>query len=224
VTRFSRLERLEHLGAMLTFILLVATGLPQTAPDNGVALWLIQLFGGVAPTRLVHRTTGFIFVALLVLHIARGVIGIARTRTLPAIIPRRHDFFDALAMARHILQGTPRPKAGKFDGTEKFEYWGLFFGGIIMSVTGVVLVFPELVTEVFPGIVVAALRVVHGLEATFAVLVVLLWHSYGVLLRPEIFPLDTSMFTGKISLDRLREEHELEFDEIFPDGAPADAD
>jgi hypothetical protein len=47
------------------------------------------------------------------------------------------------------------------------------------------------------------------------VLVVLLWHSYGVILRPEVFPLDTSIFTGKISLERLREEHALEYERIF---------
>jgi len=58
----------------------------------------------------------------------------------------------------------------------------------------------------------------HGLEATFAVLVVVLWHSYGVILRPEVFPLDKSIFTGKISLERLREEHALEYERIFGTG------
>ena len=74
-----------------------------------------------------------------------------------------------------------------------------------MSGSGLVLLFPELFTQVLPGILIAAIRTMHGLEATFAVLVVVLWHSYGVIFRPEIFPLDTTIFTGKISLERLRE-------------------
>jgi hypothetical protein len=66
-----------------------------------------------------------------------------------------------------------------------------------------------------PGGVIAAGRVLHGLEGTFAVLVVILWHSWSVILRPEIFPLDKSIFTGKIDLERLREEHALEYERIF---------
>ena len=38
--------------------------------------------------------------------------------------------------------------------------------------------------------------------------------NYSVL-RPEVFPLDTSIFTGKISLARLKEEHALEYEQIF---------
>jgi formate dehydrogenase subunit gamma len=41
------------------------------------------------------------------------------------------------------------------------------------------------------------------------------WHTYGVILRPEIFPLDTTIFTGKMSVERLKEEHTLEYERIF---------
>jgi hypothetical protein len=46
-------------------------------------------------------------------------------------------------------------------------------------------------------------------------MVVVLWHSYGVILRPEVFPIDTSIFTGKISIERLEEEHGLEYDKLI---------
>jgi hypothetical protein len=82
------------------------------------------------------------------------------------------------------------------------------------------LLFPEVVSWVIPGSVIAAGRVLHGLEGTFAVLVVILWHTWSVILRPEIFPLDKSIFTGKIALDRLHEEHPLEYERIFGTGSP----
>jgi len=217
VTRFSLTERLEHFGAMITFSLLVVTGLPQVGPATWLGQSIIAVFGGISSTRLLHRGTGFAFVALLLVHLVRGINAVIRSRSLPHISPRKQDFVDGVDMVRHLLWNTPRPKAGKFDASEKFEYWGLFFGGIIMCVTGVALVFPELVTQVLPGAILAALRTVHGLEATFAVLVVVLWHSYGVIFRPEIFPLDTSMFSGKISVERLREEHALHHEELFPE-------
>ena len=217
VTRFSVTERLEHFGSMVTFMMLVVTGLPQTRPDLPIANWIIGLFGGIASTRIVHRVFGFLFVTLMLTHVTRAIVKALRTRHMPVMVANQKDFADLRQTARHFLFRAPRPKSGKFDLASKFEYWGLFLGGIIMSVTGIFLVFPVLVTHLLPGQILAATRVMHGLEATFAVLVVALWHSYGVILRPEIFPLDTSIFTGKMSVERLREEHPLEYKRLFPD-------
>lgn len=221
VTRFSPIERIEHLLSMTTFTLLVVTGLPQAWPASSLGNWFIQLFGGIASTRLVHRTTGVFFVTLLVLHVGRAVYGIARNRRLPVMFATRRDFTAVWQTLRHMLGRGPAPKVGKFDFREKFEYWGLFLGGTLMTVTGLLLMFPDGASRLLPGVILVGARVMHGLEATFAVLVVILWHTWGVILRPEVFPLDTSIFTGKISLDRLKEEHALEYERIF---GPRDGD
>lgn len=225
VTRFSPVERIEHLLTATSFILLVLTGLPQAWPSSA-GNWLIQLFGGIATTRVIHRATGVLFVALLVLHLGRAVYGMVRHRKLPVMFVTRKDFAAVRQTLRHLLGRGPGPKVGKFDFREKFEYWGLFLGGTLMTVTGLVLMFLDSASRLLPGGLLAGARVVHGLEATFAVLVVLLWHSWGVVLRPEIFPLDTSIFTGKISLARLKEEHALEYEQIFgaDDGDAAEAE
>ena len=55
-------------------------------------------------------------------------------------------------------------------------------------------------------------------------MVIVLWHSYGVILRPEVFPLDTSIFTGKITVERLKEEHGAEFERLFPEEAAREAE
>ena len=219
VTRFSLTDRLDHLGSALTFIGLVVTGLPQTRPDLGIARAIIGFFGGIGTTRIVHRVIGVAFVALMVLHVGRAVINAVKRHRLPVMTPTRKDFEDVLQTFRHYLFGEKLPKVGKFDFAEKFEYWGLFLGGIVMSSTGIILMFPELLTQFLPGVVVAATRVMHGFEATFAVMVVILWHSYGVMLRPEVFPLDTSIFTGKMEKHRLKHEHALEYERLFPDEA-----
>jgi predicted CXXCH cytochrome family protein len=224
VQRFSLTDRWEHMGSAVTFILLVITGLPQTRPDLPAARALIQLMGGIGTTRSIHRVIGVAFVALFISHVAQAVIRSIRRRRLPVMVPVRKDFEDIVQTFRHYLLGEKRPRVGKFDFAEKFEYWGLFLGGIVMSGTGLILLFPELVTQVLPGIVVAATRVMHGLEATFAVSVVILWHSWGVMLRPEVFPLDTTIFSGKMSMSRLKHEHPLEYERLFPDRARAEAD
>jgi len=219
VTRFSVTDRLDHLGSLLTFIGLVVTGLPQTRPDLGIARSIIGFFGGIGTTRVIHRVIGVAFVVLMVMHVGRAVVNAVKKHRLPVMVPTRKDFEDVLQTFRHYLFGERTPKVGKFDFSEKFEYWGLFLGGIVMSGTGIILMFPVLVTYIVPGEVVAATRVMHGLEATFAVLVVILWHSYGVMLRPEVFPLDTTIFTGKMDKHRLKHEHPLEYERLFPDEA-----
>jgi len=223
VPRFSVVERLEHAAGMVVFIMLVITGLPQTQPNGHMSHAIIASFGGIGSIRLIHRIMGFTFVALLVAHVARGVTGAIHKRKIPEIVPRPDDLPKALQMLWHRLKGTPAPKIGRFDFAEKFEYWGLFLGGMVMSVTGISLVWPELITTYLPGIVIAVTRTIHGYEATFAVLVVILWHTWGVILRPEVFPLDTSIFTGKISKERLKEEHRAEYDRLFAEGSDAES-
>ncbi|MGD2068206.1 MAG: cytochrome c3 family protein [Gemmatimonadota bacterium] len=218
VQRFTLGERLEHVASMATFTLLVMTGVPQLDPEFRLARWIIELFGGVETTRVVHRTAGFVFVALLLLHVGRAIARAIRERRLPVMVPSRDDFDSTLATVKHFIRGTPRPKVGKFDFMQKFEYWGLLLGGMVISLTGLVLVYPELVSRLLPGEIVAASRVIHGLEATLAVLTVVLWHSYGVIFRPEIFPLDTTIFSGKMSVERLKEEHALEYERLFGNG------
>lgn len=222
VTRFSVSDRWEHFGSMATFLTLVVTGLPQTRPEMHAARALIDFFGGIGTTRIIHRTAGVAFLALMVTHVARAVVRAVRERRMPPMIPTRQDFEDVLQTFRHYLFGEPRPRVGKFDFAEKFEYWGLFLGGIVMSSTGLFLMFPEAVSQFVPGVVIAATRVMHGMEATFAVMVVILWHSWGVILRPDVFPLDTSIFTGKMALDRLKHEHALEYERLHPEEAAGD--
>ena len=64
-----------------------------------------------------------------------------------------------------------------------------------------------------------------GLSLTgMALLVILVWHLYCVLLRPGMFPLDRSIFTGRISHERMAEEHPLELEASAGAGARADVD
>jgi hypothetical protein len=49
-----------------------------------------------------------------------------------------------------------------------------------------------------------------------ALLVVITWHIYNAHLSPDVFPFDTSIFTGRISRARMRHEHPLELERLEP--------
>ncbi len=130
--------------------------------------------------------------------------------------PTLKDVRDVVTTLRYSFGFAANPpQFGRFDYRQKFEYWGLIFGSMIIIITGFILAFPLAFTRVFPGQVVAAAVEFHGYEATLAVLTILIWHFYDVILKPSIFPADTSIFTGKISRKRIEEEHPLEYAELI---------
>jgi cytochrome b subunit of formate dehydrogenase len=108
------------------------------------------------------------------------------------------------------------PRFGRYDYRQKFEYWGLIFGSAVMVATGFLLMYPIAVSLALPAELIPAAKVMHSAEALFAFLIVLIWHMAGAHLSPEAFPLDTSIFTGKIRKEKLKHEHPLEYDDLFP--------
>jgi formate dehydrogenase subunit gamma len=61
-----------------------------------------------------------------------------------------------------------------------------------------------------PGELIPAAQVAHSNEGLLAFLVVLIWHIYNAHLNPDVFPMDLSIFSGRISKERMMKEHPLE--------------
>ncbi len=216
VVRFSYWARFQHASVILLFGLLLVTGLPQKWPSYDASRWLIDHMDGLFVTRWLHRAAGIGFAVLLVAHLAVAVIGIVRGRMKPDMMLGRKDFTDAIDNLRYYAGylDTP-PKFGRYDYRQKFEYWGLVFGGFIMVSTGFILYFPILVSRVLPAELIPAAKLMHSYEALFAMLIVIVWHMSGAHLSPESFPMDTTIFTGRIRKDKLHHEHALEYEDLF---------
>lgn len=215
--RFSARQRFEHVTVMLLFTTLAVTGLPQKFFDTSWAPAVMNLLGGVDRARWIHRAAGLAFVFMAAFHLAGAVYEVVVRRAPLSIVPNKKDYHDAILTLRYYLGLTDRQAIfDRFDYRQKFEYWGLILGAMVVISTGIVLLWPVVVAQYLPGEVIPAAKVAHSNEGLLAFLVVITWHVYNAHFNPDVFPFDTTIFTGRISQERMEHEHPLELDRLAP--------
>lgn len=213
--RFSLWQRMEHWLLAFVFLSLVATGLPQKFNDADISTWIVNTLGGIDNVRFFHRVLAVAFITESLLHVGEMGLAMLRRRFRPTMMFTVQDFRDAFDMLRYSLGFIhERPSFDRYDYRQKFEYWGILFGAVIMIATGATLWFPTYVTKLAPGQFIPAAKEMHSGEALLALLVIVIWHFYDVAISPAVFPLDTAMITGSISGERMHEEHGREYARI----------
>jgi len=215
IKRFSVNRIIEHHVNAIIFAILVVTGLSQKFHDSGFSQWIIIKMGGIDSVRQIHRYAGFVFTFLLILHTVNAAIGVIYRKCQPSMIVNIKDFRDAIENIFYYFGLRDHPaRCGRYDYRQKFEYWGVIAGGFLMLTTGFILLYPVNAARFLPGEVIPAAKTAHTNEAMLAFLVIAIWHIYNSIFSPEVFPLDTSIFTGKISIKRMLHEHPLELASI----------
>ena len=211
IVRFSKKQRVEHFIVMLLFTLLALTGFPQKFYEARWAGFIVDAIGGLDRVRFIHRMAGLLFSVATIFHIVLITFLALARRAGMTMVPTRRDFSDAIQQIGWYLGLAKEPaKFDRYDYRQKFEYWGMLIGSLVMVVTGLILYLPLLFTRFFPGEAIPVAQVAHSNEGLMAFLVVITWHIYNAHLSPDVFPFDTCIFTGKISVDRMHHEHPLE--------------
>jgi hypothetical protein len=81
-------------------------------------------------------------------------------------------------------------------------------------VSGLFLWFPEFFGRFLPGWAFNIATVIHSDEALLASGFIFTIHYFNTHLRPEKFPMDTVIFTGRLTLHELQHERPLEYQRL----------
>ena len=217
VLRFGRVDRTLHGFLMFSFLGLALTGLPVLFSEAPWGRAMARVLGGFTVIHVMHRGFATIMIAVFLIHVARLVARVATRRDYsifwgPAsMVPQPKDLID---MYRHMLWFTGIGKPPLFDRYaywEKFDYWAVFWGMAIIGGSGLLLWFPEAFARVLPGWIFNIALLVHGEEALLAVGFIFTIHFFNSHLRPQKFPMDMVIFTGRVSEHELADERPAEY-------------
>ncbi|MBI4728724.1 MAG: hypothetical protein HY775_04385 [Acidobacteria bacterium] len=226
VLRFTLWSRITHAVLGVSVFGLVLTGMPLKYSDAFWAWPLVRMWGGPHLAGRFHRGFALGLFASVVMHL--GGLGVAAVRRrLPplfgpdSILPRVEDARHIARNLRYLRGKGPPPKFGKFTYWEKFDYFGVFWGLLIIGLSGLVMWFPMIAARFFPGWVVTASLIFHSDEALLATGFLFAIHFFNTHLRPEVFPLDPSIFTGRVDLASVAHERPGWYERLVASGRAA---
>lgn len=222
---FSRLtlnQRIQHIVLMTSFFTLVLTGALVTYPSSPAASEIIRLLGGFTMRSILHRTAAITLMILSTYHIIYMFTTKHGRSELRALAPKLDDMFDAIKMVKFYVGLSPEPpRFDRFNYIEKFEYFALAWGTIVMIITGLMLWFQDQTMIYLPKWALDVAKVCHGYEALLAFLAIIVWHFYHVHLNPDVFPMSRVWINGQISEHELKSQHPLEYERIMKREAAA---
>jgi cytochrome b subunit of formate dehydrogenase len=222
--RFDRYHRILHAVMMASFLGLAFTGLPLLFSDTGWAAALARLEGGFRAAGVLHRVLAVLLITCFTLHVMRLLHRLYVQKDLgvlwgpESMVPQPRDLLEMIQHMRWFLRLGPRPLFDHFTYWEKFDYWAVFWGMGIIGGSGLMLWFPGFFSRLLPGSLFNIALLIHREEALLAVGFIFTIHFFNSHLRPEKFPMDTVIFTGRVTREELRDERPAEFERLVKEG------
>jgi len=224
--RFAPLERALHACMVVSFLCLALTGMSLKFSYTPWARFLSRMFGGFETAGYIHRFAAVIMFGVFVTHLVslrnlkNRQYGSWRAMLLGpnSMLPGRADAREFLATMKWFIGMGPRPKYGRWTYWEKFDYFAVFWGIAIIGSTGLTLWFPVFFTRFLPGLFLNEATIVHSDEALLATGFIFTVHFFNTHLRPEKFPMDTTVFTGHMPLAELKRDKPREYEELLHNG------
>lgn len=224
--RFAPLYRVLHGCMIVSFITLALTGMSLKFSYTRWAFHLSRLFGGFETAGYIHRFAAVIMFCTFTSHVV-GVIKEKRRNQSTwksiffgpnTLLPTKRDGQEFVGTVKWFLGMGPRPKYGRWTYWEKFDYFAVFWGIVVIGSTGLTLWFPVFFTRFIPGPFINVATIIHSDEALLATGFIFTVHFFNTHLRPEKFPMDTTIFTGHMPVAEFKRDKPREYAELVAAG------
>lgn len=224
--RFTRSQRALHACMIVSFLSLATTGLTLKFSYTKWAAMVSHFLGGYQVAGFIHRTAAVLMFGVFMTHLYSLVQLKKREykswRKLvlgpDTMLPTGQDLRQFVATIKWFIGRGPRPQYGRWTYWEKFDYFAVFWGIAVIGSTGLTLWFPIFFTRFMPGWAINVATVIHSDEALLATGFIFTVHFFNTHLRPEKFPIDTTIFTGHMPLAELKRDKPLEYESLVASG------
>lgn len=219
--RFDAFSRFLHILVIISFLSLAITGMIIKFSDSDVFKLLSDILGGYEVTGSIHRFAAVITFLYFFLHLGY-LLRKRKNRKISfkemltgesSLVPNKKDWHEFIATMKWFLGKGTRPVYGRWTYWEKFDYLAVFWGVFVIGISGLILWFPEFFTHLgIPGEIINIATIIHSDEALLAAGFIFTIHFFNTHFRPDKFPIDTVIFTGKVELEELKEDRYREFE------------
>lgn len=238
-TRFVPFERFLHFLVVTSFLLLVITGMPLKFYHTDWAKLLFRFIGGPETARTLHHFGAVVTFLYFGLHVvslvgkawkgrkslrdpADGKFHCKRMITVlfgpDSMLPTWKDWTDFVAHNKWFFGQGEKPTFDRWTYWEKFDYFAVFWGVAIIGSSGLILWFPAFFTRFLPGWLINIAHIIHSDEALLAAGFIFSIHFFNTHFRIEKFPMDTVIFSGRISKTELMHERRRWYDRLIASG------
>ncbi len=238
-TRFQPFERFLHILVVTSFLLLTITGMPLKFYYTDWAKAIFGFFGGAEVARTLHHFGAVVTFVYFVLHVSttlsflwkkRGYLRNPETgvfepkRIFAAIahpdsmIPTKQDLKEFIDHNRWFFGKGPKPEFDRWTYFEKFDYLAVFWGVFAIGVSGLIMWFPVFFSKFMPGWMINVSLIIHSDEALLASGFIFTVHFFNTHFRLEKFPMDTVIFSGRISKSEMIHERKRWYDRLVAEG------
>lgn len=224
--RFTRLNRVLHILMIVSFMTLALSGMTLKFSYTKWAVILSHLLGGFESAGYIHRFAAVIMFSVFITHLidlfnqkrkdSKSIFKMIFGKD--SMMFNKKDLQDFINSMKWFLGLGDRPQYGRWTYWEKFDYFAVFWGIFVIGLTGLTLWFPEFFTNFFPGWVINVATIIHSDEALLATGFIFTIHFFNTHLRPEKFPMDIVIFSGRVPVEEYKIDRPQEYQELIESG------
>ncbi len=134
------------------------------------------------------------------------------------MMPTWQDWRDFVAHNKWFFGQGTKPQFDRWTYWEKFDYFAVFWGVAIIGTSGLIMWFPTFFTRFLPGWIINVALIIHSDEALLAAGFIFSIHFFNTHFRIEKFPMDTVIFSGRVSKNELLHERRRWYDRLVAAG------